>query len=135
MAVTGFATIQDVRNLVGLPAVAAFPDSKIEYNLASAKLLVNELISDYSGYTGNDKARALEAECCFTAYYGIVAWNTFFTSTIENFQTEAGEAEAQFFNPDQINTNRDYWYQRGTDRISIFKNENTDLPSVGWYAV
>jgi len=135
MAVTGFATIQDVRNLVGLPGVAAFPDSKIEYNLASAKLLVNELIGDYSAYTGNDKDRVKDAECCFTAYYGLVSWNTFFTSTIENFQTEVGDSEAQFFNPDQINTNRDYWYKRGTDRISVFKNENEDLPSVGWYAV
>lgn len=135
MAITGFATIENVRDLVGLPNADALPDPKIVEHLASAKLLVNELIGDYDTYTGNDKVRAREAECCFTAYYGLVSWNTFFTSNIENFQTQVGELDAQFFNPDQVETNRNYWFQRGNDRINIFKNENEDLEPISWNAI
>ena len=84
---SGFATIENVRSIVGLPDAEKLPDSKVDPHLFSAVLYIKELIGDYSGYTGDDKERVKEAECCMTAYYGLPTWNTFFTSNIQLFQT------------------------------------------------
>ena len=132
---TGFATIEDVRDVVGLPDAETLPDPKIQFQLDSAKLKVNELIGDYSAYTGDDKTRVTEAECCFTAYYGLVSWNTFYTSSIENFQTEVGESTAHFYSPEQLKNMKEEWKQRALDRLNIFINEDGTIKPIGWFAV
>jgi len=131
----GFANIQDVRDLVGLPDKVALPDSKIEFQLASGKRKVEREIGDYSTLTGTDRAQAKEAEICYTAYYGLTTWNTFFTSNIPGMQKELGELDFQLLSPEQLKEVRSIWLDRGDDSINILKQENSDTPILDMRAI
>jgi len=131
----GFANIQDVRDLVGLPDKEALPDSKITFQLDSGKRRVKEQVGDYESETGDEKAQLKEAEICYTAYYGLPTWNTFYTSNIPGMQKELGDLDFKLLSPDELKEARGVWLERGDERINIIKQDNADTPTLDMRAI
>jgi len=127
-------TIQDVRDIGNLPDSTKLDDSILEPHQNSAARLLKKWIGAYETSTGDRKSRCIEAESCLTMYYSIPVLNTFFTEGVTTLQKEIGEMDFLFHRPDELETIRQFWYDRARDAVAEWLQEGERRP-IGYYAI
>lgn len=135
-------SIDKVRQLGNLPAVAKLSDDLIRPHLDSASRELKTWVSDYATAKGDALAAYIEAEGCITIAYLLPVLNTFFTNGITTFQKEVAESEIFFHSPDDLDIIIEKWMDRARSRIDNYLEDNavSDDESVvasglSWYVI
>ena len=130
----GFATLQDVRDTGNLPDSGKLPDTKLTKHYQAALRELVRWIGTYTGFTGDDKENAKEAECCLTLYYALPSLNIFFTEGASTLQKEVGDMEFQFMGQDDIKKAQKQWYERARRAVADY-NYTTGKKPIGFNAI
>ena len=110
--------IDDVRRLGNLPDIDELPDDKVRPHMEAAGRELTQRINDYSRLTGDNRANAMEAECCLCMYYLLPGLNILYTEGIPTAQTEIGESNIYFQRPEDLKLTIEYWLKRAEQAIS-----------------
>ena len=128
------ASIEQVRQLGGLPAAAKLADAKIEPHLAAAARELKRQVGDYSYRTGDERADCIDAECSITMAYLLPVLNMICPEGLNSVQKEYGDLGLNFYDADDQKTLIAMWMGRADKAITRIKNETPPqgVPTIGW---
>jgi hypothetical protein len=128
------ASIEQVRQLGGLPPAAKLADAKITPHLEAAARELRRKLGDYSSRTGDERADCIDAECSIALAYLIPVLNIICPEGLNTVQKEYGDLGLNFYDADDQKTLIKMWRDRADSAIARIQNERPPqgVPSIGW---